>query len=50
MKYELVIVWEGGSVDFYEYDSEEAAEEAGAGMKTALGDQIAWYGTRRKYS
>ena len=47
--YELVIIWEGGNVDIYKYATEAEAEQAGAGMKTALGNQIAWYGTRRKY-
>ena len=48
MEYELVIVWEDGATDVYEYNSEAEAEKAGAGMKTALGNQITWYGTRRK--
>ena len=47
--FELVVVWDGGNVDIYEYPTEADAEQAGANMKTALGDQIAWYGTRRKY-
>jgi len=49
MIFELVIIWDGGKVDIYEYETEAEAENAGAGMKMALGEQIAWYGTRRKY-
>ena len=48
MKYELVIVWEDGSKSVYEYETEAEAFKAGSGMKTALGNQITWYGTRRK--
>ena len=46
MKYELVVVWENGDKDVYEYDSMIQAESSGEGMKMALGDQIAWYGVR----
>lgn len=46
--YELVIVWDSGETDIYTYDSKEAAEEGGESMKMALGNQIAWYGTREK--
>lgn len=49
MKYELVIIWENGNLDVYEYDSQESAEQAGVNMVMALGNQIAWYGTRRKF-
>ena len=47
--YELVIVWSTGEQNIYEYHSEEEAEEAGAGFRMAFGDQVAWYGTRRKF-
>lgn len=46
--FELVIVWDSGETNVYEYATEEKAEQAGANMKMALGDQIAWYGSRRK--
>lgn len=46
MRYELVVIWENGDKDVYEYDSRDRAEQCGDGMKTALGNQIAWYGVR----
>jgi hypothetical protein len=46
MGYELVVIWENGDNDVYEYDSRDRAEQSGDGMKTALGNQIAWYGVR----
>ena len=46
--FELVVVWDCGGKDVYEYATEEEAEQAGANMRMALGDQIAWYGSRRK--
>jgi hypothetical protein len=47
-KWELVIVWETGEQDIYEYETEQEAEAAGRGMRIALGNQIGWYGVRRK--
>lgn len=46
--YELVIIWENGDKDIYEYDTQERADRAGAEMKFAFGRQISWYGTRKK--
>lgn len=46
--FELVVVWDDGSKNIYEYASEDVADQAGYNMKMALGDQIAWWGTRRK--
>lgn len=48
MRYELVIIWFNGDKNIYTYESREAAEQAGAGMRVALGEQIAWYGVRRE--
>lgn len=48
MAYELVIVWETGEKDIFEYNSREDAEKSGNGFKVALGEQVAWYGVRRK--
>lgn len=45
-KYELVVVWENGEKDVYTYDTKAQADKAGEGMKTALGGQIEWCGTR----
>lgn len=46
--FELVIIWETGDKDVYEYNTIEDADRAGKNMKMALGNQITWYGTRRK--
>lgn len=46
--YELIVVWDTGETDFYEYLTQDEAEEAGKGMKTAFGNQITWFGTRKK--
>lgn len=47
--YELVIIWENGDKDVYEYESREKAEEIGRGYKElAFGDQVTWYGVRKK--
>lgn len=48
MPYELVVVWDDKSKDIWEYASEEEAEQAGENMRIALGNQIAWCGTRPK--
>lgn len=48
MPYELVVVWDDKSKDVWEYASEEGAEQAGENMRMALGNQIAWCGTRPK--
>ena len=48
MMWELVIAWSSGEVDIFSYDTRESAEWAGEGMKMAFGEQITWYGTRRK--
>lgn len=46
MKFELVIVWETGERDVYEYGDRESAEKGAAGMRMALGNQIRWSGVR----
>lgn len=47
-KWELVIVWATDETDVYEYDTEQEAKNAGDGMWTALGNQIAWRGVREQ--
>ena len=47
MRYELVVIWATGEKDIFSYNSREEAEKAGAGMLTALGNQIDWYGVRK---
>lgn len=48
MPYELVVVLDDKSKDVWEYGSAEEAERAGENMRMALGNQIAWCGTRPK--
>lgn len=45
--YELVIIWENGDKEVFDYDTENEAEKAGRGMQKAFGRQISWWGTRR---
>ena len=45
--YELVIVWDTGEKEVFTYNTEEEAEKAGEGYKTAFGQQI-WYCVRDK--
>lgn len=45
-RWELVVVWATGEIDVFEYSTKEEAEGAGRGMRTALGNQIEWWGTR----
>lgn len=46
--YELVIVWENGDKDIYEYKTREDAEKGADNMKMANGEQIAWAGVRKQ--
>lgn len=48
MRYELIVVWATGETEIFEYATEQEAENAGYGMRSALGAQIAWYGVREK--
>lgn len=48
MKFELVVIWETGEKDIFEYENEREAEQAGANMTKAFGRQISWVGTRQK--
>lgn len=46
--YELIIIWYTGEREVYEYATEKEAERVGQNMCIAFGNQIEWYGTRRK--
>lgn len=46
--FELVVVWDNGDKNVYEYRTEEEAENGAERMKMAFGHQISWTGTRRK--
>lgn len=45
-KYELVIIWDTGEKDVYEYKTEAEAEQAAINLKFAFGKQIHWTGIR----
>lgn len=47
MRYELIIIWDDGKKEIYEYKTMEEAEKAGANMRKVFGEQIAWTGTRK---
>ena len=46
--YELVVIWSTGETETHPFETEEEAKRIGDGMKNAFGDQIEWYGTRKK--
>jgi hypothetical protein len=46
--FELVIIWETGEKEIYAYSTLERAERTGREMKKVFGNQINWYGTRKK--
>ena len=47
--FELVVVWADGQENsIWEYPTEEKAEQAASGIKTALGNQVEWIGIRKK--
>lgn len=48
MKFELVVTWDTGDVDVYEYGDRRQAEKAADGMRTALGNQIRYTCIRPK--
>lgn len=48
MAYELVVIWDNGDKDIYEYETEDEAIRASEGMKVALGNQLRWAGVRKK--
>ena len=45
--WKLVVIWDNGDKDIYEYSTEQEAENAAQGMRTAFGHQIRWAGVRR---
>ena len=46
--YELVIIWDNGDKDIYEYLTEKEAERGELGMRMAFGNQISWSCVRQK--
>lgn len=47
-KAELVIIWDDGEREVYDYQTTDEAEEAMEGMKMAFGEQISWMGIVEK--
>ena len=48
MCYELVVICYDGEKSVFLYPTRESAEYGGESMKMALGDQIEWYGVRKR--
>lgn len=48
MKYELIIIWETGEKEIFEYATEEEAQESCNDFKYIFGNQVSWAGTRLK--
>ena len=48
MTYELIVIWETGEKNVYEYNSEQDAQQGEANMKMAFGNQIQWTGINRR--
>lgn len=42
IKYELVVIWDSGEKDVYDYETYEAAKQGEANMRMVFGYQIAW--------
>ena len=49
-KWELVVVWECGDKDVFEYSSEEKAQSGAKTYKWAFGNQVQWCGVRKQLS
>lgn len=47
-KYTLIVIWQDGYKEEYDYNSYEDAAEHMKGFKMAFGDQISWTGIREK--
>lgn len=48
MDYELIVLWDDGSKDIWNYATLEEVEQAVQNMKFARGKQVAWYEARRR--
>ena len=48
-RWELVIVWETGETQVYEYETEQDADRGAQNMLMAFGNQIQWTGCRPQY-
>lgn len=45
---ELIIIWDDGEREVYEYQTADEAEEAMDNMKIVFGEQISWCGVRER--
>jgi hypothetical protein len=48
IKYELVVIWDSGEKDVYDYETYEAAKRGEASMRMIFGCQIAWTGINER--
>ena len=48
MKYELIVIWETGEKEIFEYATEEEAQESCNDFRMIFGNQVAWVGIRKK--
>ena len=47
MKYELIVIWETGEKEIFEYATEEEAQESCNDFRKIFGNQVAWAGIRK---
>lgn len=48
--YQLIVIWETGEKEIYDYVSREEAEKAELNMRMVFGNQIQWTGiNERRY-
>lgn len=48
IRYELIVIWDNGDKDTYDYETLDAARQGEANMKMAFGHQIAWTGINER--
>lgn len=50
MHIELIIIWDDGEKNIYEYPTTKEACAAGDNMKKVFGHQISWIGVRKRHT
>lgn len=48
IRYELIVIWDTGEKETYDYETLEAARQGEANMRMAFGYQIAWAGINER--
>lgn len=48
MIYELIVIWDTGEKETYDYETLDAARQGEANMRMAFGCQIAWTGINER--